>query len=85
MERMHELNWMIQFVKENGELVSSILGCEQLRSLWTSYCLRYNIDADTMAFNKGLADIWVNIAHPEWSAVWTDYVGYKAFMSENLV
>lgn len=35
-----------------------MLAREQLRCLWTAYCILYDIDPDTLGYDQRIAELW---------------------------
>ncbi len=68
---MKELDFILDFARDNDFGYDSCR--EQLRSLWTAYCLHNNLLPDTRLYDNDLLEIWnvveKNTTHP-W--IWTD-------------
>ena len=59
---------------------------DQLRCLWTAYCLHHGLDADTSGYDSGLLDLWDTMAEEEAEkAGWSDYDSFDNFMCRYLV
>lgn len=62
---------------------------DQLRHLWTAYCLRYDLDVDTSVYDNDLLSLWQkmddtdNGGEPE-TAGWSDYHSFDIFMGAYL-
>ncbi len=83
-DRTRELQYIISFAGEGG--FDSELACNQLRSLWTAYCLRHDLAVDTSTYDHALMDVWERVAAVEGdSAYWSDYSSFDNFMCANLV
>lgn len=58
----------------------------QLRSLWTAYCLHYDLNADTSGYDHDLMDIWAQVSATEdGTACWNGFDIFYSFMSADLV
>ena len=83
-ERTRELQYIVSFAGAGG--FDMELACNQLRSLWTAYCLRHNLAVDTGTSDHTLMDVWERIAAVEGdTAYWSDYDSFDNFMCANLV
>ena len=79
-----EMEYLKEFVRQ---------GCfdeepvrDQLRCLWTAYCLHHGLDADTSGYDSGLLDLWDTMAEEEAeTADWSDYDSFDSFMCRYLV
>lgn len=59
---------------------------EQLRSLWTAYCLHHGLDCDTSRYDSALMGLWEAVAETEPdTADWSDFDSFDGFMCRNLV
>lgn len=84
MEKRQEFQYIGSFVDEG--CFDSELVCNQLRSLWTAYCLHHNLDVDTNGYDHDLTDIWAQVSATEdGTACWSDFDSFDAFMSADLV
>lgn len=57
VSQLAELEYILEFAKErsfNGDAVER----EQLRVLWTAYCLHHNIDCDTEMWGSHINQLW---------------------------
>ena len=52
----------------------------QFRSLWTAYCIRHNLEVDTMFYNKNLEELWHIITTS--INIWDNINDFKSFMAE---
>lgn len=54
---------------------------DQLRALWTAYCLHHNLSADTFEYDCNLQELWDVVAdtEPE-TADWSDFDSFENFM-----
>lgn len=83
-ERTQELRFILSFAEEN--CFDTELARSQLRSLWTAYCLRHSLDADTSGYDCDLMEIWAKIEALECdTACWSDYDSFSGFMCAELV
>lgn len=54
-----EFGFLKKFAKE-GDFFFEV--CKrQLRSLWTAYCIRYDLDVDTLAYDTQLKEVWLSL------------------------
>lgn len=87
-EQKCELKYLREFAARN-ELFSEELARNQLRALWTAYCLHNNLDVDTAGYDVALMGLWTLIdehAGPDLEkAGWTCYDEFDSFMAELLV
>ena len=83
-KRTQELQYIISFT---GEIcLDTETARSQLRSLWTAYCLHYNLDVDTNGSDHDLMDIWAQVSATESdTACWSDFDSFDHFMCANLV
>lgn len=58
-EKDRELTFIQEYIA--GAVLEDDICCNQLRSLWTAYCLRYDLDVDTSAYDKDLLSLWREI------------------------
>ena len=84
-----EFAYILQFVKEAEDLDTNMVARQQLRSLWTAYCLHAGYDADTAAYDEHLSRLWDEvISHRDIEGsndVFDDYECFGDFMCEDLV
>lgn len=83
-EQSPEFQYIVAFA---GEVrFDTELACNQLRSLWTAYCLRHDLVADTGTYDLALLDIWEQVSAVEGGAAyWSDYDSFDNFMCADLV
>ncbi|WP_289805102.1 hypothetical protein [Faecalibaculum rodentium] len=78
LEYLQEFVWQCCFDEE--------LGRDQLRCLWTAYCLHHGLDADTSGYDNDLMELWNATAEDEAeTADWSDYDSFDNFMCRFLV
>ncbi len=58
----------------------------QLRSLWTAYCLHNNLEVDTMTYDRDILELWsvVSLGEKD-TAAWSDFDSFDDFMYAQLV
>ncbi len=84
MNKREEMDYMAAFVAE--AFFDSEIECDQLRALWTAYCLHYNLDVDTLEYDRDLEQVWKEVASTENdTAYWSDFGSFGDFMGEYLV
>lgn len=68
--RRIELDYLLAFATES--CFDTETCCDQLRSLWTAYCLHNRLDVDTRDYDLTLLKVWeVVSAEEEDNAYWT--------------
>jgi len=79
-----EFTFLVNFVLENCFHVKSAR--EQLRALWTAYCLHNDMEVDTACYDMDLRILWDYIP-PEYAITqgWTFYAGFDEFMCAHIV
>lgn len=83
-ERSEELSYINAFVFENSFYEE--IARDQLRILWTAYCLHHGLDADTKGYDDDLSRIWEAICDAECdTADWSVYESFQQFMCRYLV
>ena len=84
VSREAEMKYLKEFVRQGCFDVDIIR--DQLRCLWTAYCLHHGLDADTSGYDKDLKDLWNATAEDEpETADWSDYDSFDNFMCRFLV
>lgn len=79
-----EFNFILQFVSDTS--LDEELGRDQLRMLWTSYCLHQNLLADTWQYDNQLMALWKHMEQfGDGTSEWSDYDGFGEFMARYLV
>lgn len=84
ISREAEMKYLKEFVRQScfDEEVSR----DQLRCLWTAYCLHHGLDADTSVYDNDLRELWNTTAEDESeTADWSDYNSFDNFMCKYLV
>lgn len=84
VSREAEMEYLKEFVRQS--CFDEELSRDQLRCLWTAYCLHHGLDADTSGYDYDLMDLWNATAEnePE-TADWSDYDNFDNFMCKYLV
>ena len=84
VSRKAELEYLQEFVRQC--CFDEELGRDQLRCLWTAYCLHHGLDADTSGYDNDLKKLWNTMAEDEpETADWSDYDSFDNFMCRFLV
>lgn len=52
----------------------------QFRSLWTAYCIRHNLEVNTMIYDKDLEELWHIIT--TLTNIWNNFNDFENFMAE---
>lgn len=59
---------------------------EQLRCLWTSYCLHYEVEVDTNRYDSNLLQLWRELLKTEAdTADWSGFESFDNYMCRYLV
>lgn len=84
MNRKEELDYILAFVEENT--FDAEISCQQLRSLWTAYCLHHGLDVDTRDYDDDMSTIWsVMSENEEDNAYWSDFDSLNNYLCAELV
>lgn len=82
-EMKKEFDYILEFI-EGGDFEFDIQKY-QLRTLWTSFCLRYGLDPGTRRYDNYTLEMWYyledNLSNP-WSSV--DFKSFYFFMGNLL-
>ena len=76
--RAAEKRFMLAFARENDMSVDVCRA--QLRSLWTAYCLHYDLDVDTSGYDSEMCDLWDAVEQD-----WSSHNAFDNFMCQDLV
>lgn len=83
MGQIQELQYIFSFVNEG--CFDTEIACNQLRSLWTAYCLHHDLDVDTHRYDNALMEVWTLVAATEdYAAGWSSYDSFGDFMCADL-
>ena len=78
-----EFDYILQFIAGeeclDGEVVQ-----EQMRSLWTAYCLHANYDVDTAPYDNNMRELW-NAVYENSANPFPDFDAFDTFMCKYLV
>ena len=59
---------------------------DQLRMLWTAYCLHHNLDVDTTGYDNDLLALWNRLEETgDGTSEWEDFDSFSNFMCAYLV
>ena len=59
---------------------------DQLRSLWTAYCLHNDLMVDTAAYDEDILELWSVVSlGEEDTAEWSDFDSFDDFMCAHLI
>ena len=84
VSREAEMGYLKEFVRQS--CFDEEIGRDQLRCLWTAYCLHHGLDADTSGYDNDLKKLWNTMAEDEpETADWSDYDSFDNFMCRFLV
>lgn len=84
VSREAEMGYLKEFVRES--CFDEEISRDQLRCLWTAYCLHHGLDADTSGYDNDLLELWNATAEDEAeTADWSGHDSFYNFMSRYLV
>lgn len=84
ISREAEMEYLKEFARQG--CFDEELSRDQLRCLWTAYCLHHGLDADTSGYDNDLKKLWNTMAEDEpETADWSDYDSFDNFMCRFLV
>lgn len=84
MNRLRELSWINSFASEG--FFNDGTSVNQLRALWTSYCLHHNLDVDTKDYDEDLRAIWQSLqSSGSTLPYWDNYETFDDIMASDLV
>lgn len=84
VSREAEMRYLKEFARQG--CFDEELCRDQLRCLWTAYCLHHRLDADTSGYDCDLMELWNATAEDEpETADWSDYDSFDKFMCQYLV
>ncbi len=79
-----KLEYLKDFARE--AYLDNDVSCDQLRSLWTAYCLHHNLTVDTATYDSDIAELWGAVSFDgEGTAEWNDFECFKNFMCAHLI
>lgn len=79
-----ERQFMLDFISEAPFNVDVCR--DQLRCLWTTYCLHYGLDVDTRSYDAILRKLYEKMSETEpETADWSDLESFGYFMCRHLV
>ncbi len=88
----HEKESELQFIRDfvADACFENDICCDQLRSLWTAYCLRHDLIVDTYEYDQSIMDIWNVIEDAggggeQDTAFWSNFDSFDDFMCAYLV
>lgn len=82
--KKRELEYMKDFSRE--ACFESEECRDQLRSLWTAYCLHNNLIVDTGTYDDDILELWSAVSlGEEDTAEWSDFDSFDDFMCAHLV
>ena len=87
MDKNTELGYIKDFAREREGSLEDVEE-NQLRALWTAYCLHHGLDCDTQAYDEDLKSVWDILSDQEADLVGSDsfynFHTFDLFMSEYL-
>lgn len=85
MDEQREYEYILECI-ESSEDLSEMVVMQQLRCLWTAYCLHQNIDVDTVEYDNRVMEMW-NVMQKNESAPYSslEYGRFYNAMSRYLV
>lgn len=83
-DKQRELDYLKDFSCE--AYFDTEVGREQLRSLWTAYCLHNDLIVDTGTYDDDILELWSAVSlGEEDTAEWSDFDSFDDFMCAHLV
>ena len=82
IEWQSEFAYILKFIKESE---GDIIYMEQLRALWTAFCLHQNIDVDTRKYDDAMLDIVECLKKTDSSLYKCEFEKFYNAMSKYLV
>jgi hypothetical protein len=59
---------------------------DQLRCLWTAYCIHHDLEADTSRYDSSMKELWDAISQDEaCTADWDGYDSFYCYLAKYLV
>lgn len=84
INREVELEYIKQFSVENS--LDDGICRDQLRSLWTAYCLHHGLAVDTAGYDSDLREVWQAVVEAGHDAAdWAEIDRFDYFMCQELV
>ena len=85
MDKKQEYEYILECI-ESSEDLDEIVVMQQLRCLWTAYCLHQNLDVDTAEYDNRMMEMW-NVMQENESAPYSslEYGRFYNAMSKYLV
>ncbi len=84
ISREAEMKYLKEFTRQSCFDVE--VNRDQLRCLWTAYCLHHGLDADTSVYDNDLLELWnIMVEDESETADWSDFDGFDNFMCKYLV
>ena len=84
ISREAEMKYLKEFIRQS--CFDEETSRDQLRCLWTAYCLHHRLDADTSGYDNDLLELWNTAAEDEPETVdWSDFDSFDNFMCKYLV
>lgn len=77
-----EMEYMRRFIE--GNCFDDGVAREQLRALWTAYCIHQNLDVDTDAYDAGVKNLWSWLPDED-SPEWNTFEEFDGFLCKFLV
>lgn len=80
-----EFEFLKSFAQESFLDVESCRN--QLKSLWTAYCIHQNLDVDTALYDEDMMRLWNTVQESECdvSDVWENFEQFDNFLCQDLV
>lgn len=84
MDRILEFQYICAFAAQSSFDVEVCR--DQLRALWTAYCLHNGLDVDTLQYDNELLRLWYVVSNfEEDTGDWGGYDSFDGFMCEYLI
>ena len=75
MNKNVEFQFLVQFSRENP--LDEEICRDQLRALWTAYCLHHGRTVDTGSYDNEISELWSAVAETESDT--GDWCGFDSF------
>lgn len=76
--------FLLQFVEES--LMDEEICRDQLRALWTAYCIKKDFSPDTLPYDLACRDLWDKVSGSEAdTGDWCDFDSFDSFMCDMMV
>lgn len=78
-----EFGFLMSFVQKESLDEESCRN--QLRALWTAYCIHKNLDVDTALYDEDMLHLWSIVRGSGCNTLWENAEQFDAFLCQDLV